>query len=317
MDIPGVMMVVAATLALLPVWRLPTGRFWKLLASASLAVMVVAAVAGNSYLLLACVVVLACGFYLLWRSWLADRAEMARLRATAQRNADQISVVSHEIRTPLALVRGAADLLAEETPGPLNQQQRRFVDTISGNCTAVVALAEDLLVQARIDAGIFKLHLQRVNLRRLAGGVVAELRRLHSVDISLDCPGAPPRIWADADLLRQALTNLINNAVVHAHAATLVTVRIVSTDEDVLVSVSDNGRGMTREVRQRLFERFASGRPLRDGTGLGLVITRQIIQMHGGDVLVDSTPNRGTTMLFSIPNGQLSPQRETAGAQRT
>ena len=241
------------------------------------------------------------------RLWLSDRAEIARLRSIAQRNADQISVVSHEIRTPLALIRGASDLLAERSPGPLTESQARFVRTISGNCHAVIALAEDLLTQARIDAGMFELHLHRVNLRHLAAEVLAEQRQLHAMQFALDCPGGPPRVWADGALIRQAMTNLINNAVAHATATKLITVRIVNADEQVLVSVSDDGEGMDEARRMELFKRFSSGRPLQDGTGLGLVITRQIVQMHGGDVFVNSTPGRGTTMLFSLPDQ--SPER--------
>ncbi|KAD3455981.1 sensor histidine kinase [Arthrobacter yangruifuii] len=241
------------------------------------------------------------------RFWLSDRAEIARLRNIAQRNADQISVVSHEIRTPLALIRGASDLLAERSPGPLTDSQARFVRTISGNCHAVIALAEDLLTQARIDAGMFELHLHRVNLRTLAAEVLAEHRQLHDMQFALDCPGAPPRVWADGALIRQAMTNLINNAVAHATNTKLITLRIVNADDQVLVSVSDDGEGMDEARRRELFKRFSSGRPLQDGTGLGLVITRQIVQMHGGDVFVDSTPGRGTTMLFSLP--EQSPER--------
>ena len=235
------------------------------------------------------------------RRWASDRAEAHRLRGIAQRNADQISVVSHEIRTPLSLVKGAADLLAEGSPGPLTESQARFVQTISSNCHSVITLSEDLLTQARIDAGMFELHPQRVNLRALSLSVISELRHLHPLPIALDCPGAPPRLWADPMLMRQALTNLINNAVAHARNAELITVRVVNADAQILVSVSDDGDGIPDGERQRLFERFQSGKPLRDGTGLGLVITRAIIQMHGGDVFVDSTPNRGTTMLFTLP----------------
>ena len=239
--------------------------------------------------------------FLIVRSWLSDRAEIERLRSIARRNADQISVVSHEIRTPLALIRGASDLLAERSPGPLTDSQARFVRTISGNCHAVIALAEDLLIQARIDAGMFELHLHRVNLRTLAATVLGEQRQLHDMQFALDCPGAPPRVWADGALIRQAMTNLINNAVAHATDTKLITVRIVNADDQVLVSVSDDGQGIEEAQRRELFKRFSSGRPLQDGTGLGLVITRQIVQMHGGDVFIDSTQGRGTTMLFSLP----------------
>ena len=116
---------------------------------------------------------------LVLRRWASDRAEAHRLRGIAQRNADQISVVSHEIRTPLSLMKGAADLLAEGSPGPLTDSQTRFVQTISSNCHSVITLSEDLLTQARIDAGMFELHPQRVNLRALTMSVISELRHLH------------------------------------------------------------------------------------------------------------------------------------------
>ena len=125
---------------------------------------------------------------LVLRRWASDRAEAHRLRGIAQRNADQISVVSHEIRTPLSLMKGAADLLAEGSPGPLTDSQARFVQTISSNCHSVITLSEDLLTQARIDAGMFELHPQRVNLRALTMSVISELRHLHPLPIALDCP---------------------------------------------------------------------------------------------------------------------------------
>ncbi len=233
--------------------------------------------------------------------WRVDRADADRLRRVAARNADQVSVVSHEIRTPLALIKGAADLLEEQTPGPLTDVQTRYVATISRNCSSVIALAEDLLTQARIDAGMFQMHLVRVRLRTVAQRVIADLRGLHTLPIALDAPGAPAVVWADAELMRQALVNLINNCVAHATAAHMITLRIVSRDDQVLISVSDDGQGIDEAARARLFERFASGRPLRDGTGLGLVITRQIVQMHGGRLLVDSSPGGGTTMLATLP----------------
>jgi two-component system OmpR family sensor kinase len=300
----------AAVLGLILVWRMPLPLAVRNVAAAFFIVLVglflISAVVPSGDALAAITFdTLAIGsmiaLFLIVRSWLSDRAEIDRLRSIAERNADQISVVSHEIRTPLALIRGAADLLQERSPGPLTDSQARFVTTISGNCHAVIALAEDLLTQARIDAGMFELHLHRVNLRTLASTVLGELRQLHPVQFALDCPGAPPRVWADGALIRQAMTNLINNAVAHAANASLITVRIVNADDQVLVSVSDDGEGMEEDQRRELFRRFSSGRPLQDGTGLGLVITRQIVQMHGGDVFVDSTQGRGTTMLFSLP----------------
>lgn len=227
--------------------------------------------------------------------------QKVRYREVAVRRADQVSVLSHEIRTPLALIKGASELLAEQTPGPLNDQQRKFVATILRNSDVMIRLAEDLLLQARIDAGLFELRLDRVDLRRLTQRVVKDMREVHGLAISLDCPGAPPIVWADAGLVVQAITNLINNAVAAQSSASRVLVRINSRDDDAVVAVTDYGSGMSEEERRTIFERFVSGRPIRDGTGLGLTITQQIIAMHGGSIHVDTIARHGTTMMFTLP----------------
>lgn len=235
--------------------------------------------------------------------WRRLRADVRRVRTIAGQSTERVAILSHEIRTPLSLIKGASDLLLEQTPGPLTEQQLRFAKTISANSEHLVQLAEDLLTQARIDAGMFEVHLTRTDLRALSRRTIEELRALHSgIAIDLDVPGAPPHAWVDAGLIRQAITNLVNNAVKASPDASSVLVRIVHAGEGgATISVSDNGAGMTDMERRRLFERFASGHPLRDGTGLGLVITRQIARLHGGDLYVDTVAGRGTTIILAIP----------------
>ncbi len=235
--------------------------------------------------------------------WRRLRADVRRVRSIAGQSTERVTILSHEIRTPLSLIKGASDLLLEQSPGPLNAQQLRFAETISSNSEHLVQLAEDLLTQARIDAGMFELHLTHTDLRALARRTIEELRALHSaISIDLDVPGAPPHAWVDAGLIRQAITNLVNNAVKASPDASSVLVRVVDAgDGGAGISVSDNGTGMTDMERRRLFERFASGHPLRDGTGLGLVITRQIARLHGGDLYVDTVAGRGTTIILAIP----------------
>lgn len=305
--------VPACLLAGVAAWRMPLRTRTRALLIGVLAVVVAAGVvaaaldSGGSGIAGAVVLGVAIAVnagLLLWAAagWRSDRVEVERLRGIARRNADQVSILSHEIRTPLTLMLGAADLLVEGRPGPLTDRQRSYLGTIQRNCQAVVSLAEDLLTQARIDAGMFDLHPLAVRLRPLAQSVIRELREIHAIPIALDSPGAPPQVWADPALLRQVLINLVNNAIAHSSGASLVTIRVVTRDANVLISVSDDGEGIDDEQRRRLFERFASGRPLRDGTGLGLVITRQIVQMHGGRLLVDSVAGSGTTMMVSLPS---------------
>lgn len=232
--------------------------------------------------------------------------EIARLHDLALRRADQVSVLSHEIRTPLALIKGSADLLAEETPGPLTTTQAKFVDTISGSADHVIALAEDLLAHARIEAGLFEVHLREVELRAYLRSVVRELRQVHHHRaIALDAPGPPTRVHLDPKLIQQLVSNLVGNALRHdASADNAVVVRGHTADGSVIIAISDQGRGMSEEERSRLFERFSSSAPVGEGTGLGLYISGHIAELHGGRILVDTIAQHGTTMLVTFPSGE-------------
>jgi len=242
--------------------------------------------------------------YSVWREG-NQQPEIARLRRIAEVRADRMAALSHEVRTPLALIKGATDLLLEGNPGPLTAQQETFLKTISQNCEHIIALAEDMLTQARIDAGLFKLRLVPVDLKALAWEAVRAIRLLTASReqiIHLNCPQVMDQVQADPRLLQQALSNLLQNASRHTSQGGYIYVTISNNDVATIVSVTDNGAGMSEEARRNLFQKFASGRPLGDGTGLGLVITKQIIEMHGGQIMVDTSLGRGTTFLFTLPH---------------
>ena len=231
--------------------------------------------------------------------------EISRLHDLALRRADQVSVLSHEVRTPLALIKGSADLLAEQTPGPLTATQVSFVDTISGSAEHVIALTEDLLAHARIEAGLFEVHRRPVELRASLRSVVRELRQVHHHRaIALDAPGPPTRVHLDPQLVHQLVSNLVGNALRHDDGPdNEVVVRGHTADGNVVIAISDQGRGMSETERSRLFERFSSGAPLGEGTGLGLYISSHIAELHGGRILVDTIAQHGTTMLVTFPAG--------------
>ncbi len=237
-----------------------------------------------------------------------QRAEVARLRRIADVRADRVSALSHEIRTPLAMIKGATDLLLEGNPGPLTLQQLTFLQTISSNCENTISLAEDLLVQARIEAGLFKLRLEQVDLKVLTRQVVLSIERISTEReqvFHVDYPQVMENIYVDPRLIRQALYNLLQNASRHTSMGGHIYVTLAENDAGVVISVMDDGAGMSAEDRRRLFRRFSSGRPLGDGTGLGLVITKQIIELHGGQIMVDTSLGRGTTVLFTLPRWRI------------
>lgn len=231
--------------------------------------------------------------------------ENARWRELAQDRADRVAVVSHELRTPLSLIGGAAELLADGTAGSLTNPQLALVDTIDVKSREVLALAADLLADARIDAQLFQFRSSTVDMRRLANAVVRDLRKIYPNKITLSARGAAPRIVGDPDLIRQALTNLVTNSARHAGDQARITVSVRPCDEGVLIAVSDDGTGMTPDQTRELFRRGLAGKS-ETGNGLGMLITRRIVELHGGRCLVDSMVDHGTAILCSLPRDATS-----------
>lgn len=250
---------------------------------------------------LACVGICVAGWARRLRRSLHDISqETERLRELARERAERTSVLSHEIRTPLALVKGAGELLAEETPGPLNARQRQFLSTITENTQQMIDMAEALLVEARLEAALFELHLVTTDLRSVVRQTVRELRRVHSTPILLDSRGVPLLLPLDRGLMRQAIWNLVNNAVRHAGAGVTITVRLTDGDGAALLSVSDDGLGMTQQQGAELLSTASGSGARPSGSGLGIMITRKIVALHGGRMFVDTVPQRGTTILMSL-----------------
>ncbi|WP_115727742.1 sensor histidine kinase [Actinomyces culturomici] len=235
------------------------------------------------------------------RELIRTRAELARIKDFYAERLRRPGILSHELRTPLTVVRGAAELLLDEAAGPLNPTQKRFAQTIAENSNQVIEMAADLLAEIRLESELFNLRLERVEMRELVRREVAQLRRFHSASIRLDNHGAPIHLQADPRLMSQAITNVVTNAARHAGEGASILVSLADSDEDVTIQVADDGRGMTSEERERLFVPFATGGSLRPGTGLGMMITQKIVELHGGRVLVDTVSTKGTTFYLVLP----------------
>ena len=232
---------------------------------------------------------------------------------TAEVEADRaksefISTVSHELRTPMTSIKGYADLLMLGMAGPLSDQQKHFISIIRNNAERMVALVSDLLDISRIESGRVQLDLRAIPIREVVMQVVGTLQgRAQNKNIALqvDVPETLPLVWGDSNRVAQILTNLISNAVQYTPPGGRVTISARPNGDMMEVSVADTGIGISKEDQRKIFDRFfRADDPLvqeTPGTGLGLPITASLVQMHGGQIWVESELGEGSTFTFTLP----------------
>lgn len=217
-------------------------------------------------------------------------------------------ILAHEIRTPLSLIKGAAELLSQESDP---HKCERLVATIGANSTRAIEVAESFLLQAKLNSGSVKLQVSQCDVRGLVRSTAQELRAMSEVPIVVDDPGDPLVVDGDAQLLRHALWNVLNNAARYAGSDSDIVVGVEESATGVIVTVADYGPGMTSRQRRDMFVPFAqfgqahtqaqSTTAVPSGAGLGMAITQKIVQLHRGSVLVDSIADHGTSVLITLP----------------
>jgi signal transduction histidine kinase len=245
------------------------------------------------------------------------REELQATRALEEANrlkAELISTLAHEMRTPLTSIKGysTALLMEEATFNPETQQE--FLQIIDEECDVLQELIHDLLESSIIDAGLLKLQLQPVMLPRLAKSVIDDMaHRTQKHRFLVDFSDRFPIVDADPHRVEQVLRNLVDNAVKYSPQGGLVVVRGEVREDEVVVSVADQGVGIAPEHLNRLFEKFfrvesGLGRHVV-GSGLGLPIARTIVESHGGRIWAESQMEKGSTFYFTLP--LMGPSQET------
>lgn len=231
------------------------------------------------------------------------RAEARRRRDTAR--SDLVSTVSHELRSPLTSVKGFTKTLLAKWDRFSDDQKKQMLATVNEDADRVTRLLGELLAVSRIDAGRLQLKRQMVRLPQLIDGVVtrtaAGIGQGRAVDVVV---GDVPDLYADPDRLEQVLGNLLENAIKYTDGP--IEIAAEEGADVVTVTVSDHGAGIEPEVRNAVFTKFYR-RPgeKRQGTGLGLYITKGLVEAHGGEIWVTSDVGRGSTFAFTIPKGGL------------
>jgi len=216
-----------------------------------------------------------------------------------------LQIISHDLRTPLGVINGHAGLLEEMLSGAGIDETTLFsLHAIRRSVQRMSTMIEDLVDAARAEGGQLQLTRDAVSLRDF---LIDYLRRtagaLESERIRVDVPPELPPVWADFNRLERIFTNLFSNALKYSDPGTLVWVRACRVDDTVEVAISDRGQGIPPEDLAHLFERFyrAHGAEKREGLGLGLYITRMLVEAHGGRIRVESAVGQGSTFTFTLP----------------
>ena len=240
-------------------------------------------------------------------------ATNTKLERLSSQQVGFISNVAHEFRSPLAVFKGAMDNLADGLHGPLTADQAEPVEMCRREVNRLTRLVADLLDIARIEAGRLPLAHGEVvvqdvltSVAQLFGGLLKE----RGLSLTMSLPETPVTLSGDRDRLKQVFLNLVGNAVKFTNAGG-VSIRLIRDGEMVQVEVEDTGRGIDEADLERVFDKFERvGSPTEEGSGLGLPIAKDLVELHHGRIWVESRLGQGSRFVVRLPLRPTSPTAE-------
>jgi signal transduction histidine kinase len=229
------------------------------------------------------------------------------LEDASRHKSEFLANMSHELRTPLNAIIGFSQVLREEMFGEVNPKQAEYLDDIVSSGNHLLALINDVLDLSKVEAGQVELEIVPFSLREALErgvGMVRERATRDGVQVVLAAGPDVDVVEGDERRIRQVIFNLLSNAVKFTPAGGAVGVSAGQVNGEVRVSVTDTGPGIAFEDQERIFDEFQQtevGVAQREGTGLGLALSKRFVELHGGRIWVDSEPGKGSVFVFTLP----------------
>jgi signal transduction histidine kinase len=232
----------------------------------------------------------------------------AKLRELSEMKEEFLALTTHDLRSPLTVISGVISFFTSGRLGELSPEQKNMVSMMERNTQSLIELVNDLLDASKLESGTIRLEIASIDLR----GVLDELRETmeplakeKEIELVETLPADLPPVQADRAKLRRIILNLLSNALKFTRKGGRVEVRVEREAGQVRISVSDTGVGIAPEDVARLFDKYEQARSRatrgEKGTGLGLYITRQLLELHGSEIKVESQVGKGSTFSFTLP----------------
>ncbi|MEI8350596.1 MAG: HAMP domain-containing sensor histidine kinase, partial [Candidatus Omnitrophota bacterium] len=231
------------------------------------------------------------------------------LKRTTRAKSEFLANMSHELRTPLNSINGFSEILFDETFGPLNEKQKKYVNNILTSGKHLLLLINQILDMAKVESGKMKLALSSLPMKSLLNEIsllVADMVSKKKIEVLLEIADDLPNIEGDELKIKEVLYNLLSNAVKFTPEGSKIGMRAKKADSGIEIEVWDTGIGIAPENMGRIFEGFfrvdTPYSRVTEGTGLGLPLSKKLVELHGGKFSVESGGlNKGTGVKFTLP----------------
>jgi len=231
----------------------------------------------------------------------------AELKRTSHAKSEFLASMSHELRTPLNAINGFSEILYDETFGPLNAKQKTYVNNVLTSGQQLLLLINQMLDTAKIESGKMTLELSNLPMKRIlsdASTLMTDAISKKKIEMSLEIAEDLPDIQGDEMRIKEILYHLLSNAIKFTPEGGKIGLRAKKVDSEIEVVVWDTGIGIAPEYVGKLFESFSKierTAKISEGPGLGLSLTKKLVEMHGGKISLESGPNKGTQIRLTLP----------------